>query len=202
MDVLGGRLAPIVLPLRTPRLSLRLQKPSDAPVLVRYINHPNVVAGLAIEPRRYTLSDELRFVRGNRRAARAGERLTLAITLRSTEELIGDISLGFPAGAHLRAGLGYWLAPRHWHQGYGSEAASIVCRTAFEVLKVHRVEASVFESNPRSMALLRSLGFKKEGHRREVRKLLGGWEGEVVFGLLSREFRPSRARMSASTMAR
>jgi len=189
---LGGRFADVRLPLRTDRLLLRLHRAADAPVLAHIVNDPRVLCGLAIPPGPYSITDELRFVRINRRAALKGDSLPLAITLKADGTLIGVVSLGLNSGAPDVGGLGYWLAPQYWHQGYGTEAVAALCQVAFRTLRLHHLQASVFDSNPRSMALLRRLGFKTEGHRREVRRQGRLWEGETLFGLLRPEFRLAR----------
>jgi len=189
MVALGGRLARVRLPLRTDRLVLRLHRAADAPILAQIVNDHRVLRGLAIPPGPYSISEELRFVRNNRRAALKGESLPLAVTLGTNGKLIGVVSLGLHDGARDVGGLGYWLAPQYWHHGYGTEAVAALCRVAFETLRLHHLQASVFDSNTRSMALLRRLGFKTEGHRREVRRHGSRWEGEAIFGLLRHEFR-------------
>ena len=189
MAALGGRFATVVLPLSTPRLSLRLFEAQDAPRLAQIVSKRSVHTGLAIEHRRYTVAEERRFVRTNRAVAAKGQALPLVITLRPSGRSIGVVSLRLTPGSDDRGGLGYWIAPQYWHRGYGTEAVATVCRTAFQELRLHRIEASVFDSNPRSIALLKRLGFRDEGHRREVRKHRGKWEGEVVFDLLSKDLR-------------
>jgi len=197
MVTLGGRLSRVPLPLLTARLSLRLFREDDAPLLARQINEPGVLTGLELRPGRYSESDEVRMVRAGRRAASKGERLPLAVTLKSTGELIGGVGLDLRGGAPHQGSLGYWLEPRYWHRGYGTETVEIVCCTGLRTLKLHRIEATVFDSNPRSMALLLRLGFQSEGHRREVRYRRGRWEGEVCFGLLAKELRPQSLRPTA-----
>jgi RimJ/RimL family protein N-acetyltransferase len=200
MAALGGRLRAVQLPIQTERLSLRLDRVGDVPLLARHVNDPRVLRGILYEPRRFSRAEELQFLRANLRAARKGENLPLAITLRPTGELIGGVRLILSDMNRSTAALGYWVRPQHWHRGFGMEAVAAVCDLGFSVLKLHRIEANVFDSNARSMRLLRRLGFKKEGQREEVRLLDGRWEGGVMFGLLAgglRRYarsRPERAR--------
>lgn len=125
-------------------------------------------------------------------AARKGEKLNLAITLRDDGTHIGGIGLEIRDWDNGHGWTGYWLAPMYWHKGYASEAASAVCEIALRQLKLHRIDATVFEFNPRSMRVLRRLGFKREGGRRDVVFRGGRWYGEVCFGLIAKEFRPFR----------
>lgn len=191
MTRLGGKLAPISVPIRTPRLVLRLPRMADVPLLVRYINDPRVSRPLTTRRAPYRPSEEAEWVDSSRRAARRGEKLNLAITLPGSDALVGGIGLEIPDWANGHGWTGYWLRPTYWHRGFGSEAASAVCQVAFQYLKLHRIDASVFDFNPRSMQLLRRLGFRKEGTRREILYRGGRWHDEIVFGLLAEDYRPS-----------
>lgn len=80
--------------------------------------------------------------------------------------------------------------------GYATEAASAVCGVAIRRLKLHRIDASVFDFNPRSMRVLHKLGFKREGKKREVLFRDGRWHDEVSLGLLAKDLRPLRPRQA------
>lgn len=193
MEALGGRLTRVNVPVETPRLLLRLPQLSDVATVVRELNDPKVFRPLIARHAHYTRAEEIDWVKSSRRAARAGEKLNLAITLRETGALVGGIGLEIRDWDNGHGWIGYWLAKQHWHRGYASEAASAVCGIAFRRLRLHRIDASVFEFNPRSMRLLRGLGFEAEGKRRDILFRGRRWHDEVVFGLLAKEFRPSLA---------
>jgi [ribosomal protein S5]-alanine N-acetyltransferase len=191
MAELGGRLARIKLPVITSRLALRLPRLGDVPILMRFINDPRVSRPLTFRHAPYKRSEEVEWVNSSRKAAARGEKLNLAITLRETGQLVGGVGLEIPDWDNGHGWTGYWLIPTYWHQGYGTEAASAVCEIAFERLRLHRIDASVFEFNPRSMRLLQRLGFQKEGRKREILHRGGRWNDEIVFGLLASDFRPA-----------
>lgn len=190
MAALGGKLSPIELPIQTPRLTLRLPRQADAPRLTRWMNHPSVFDPVMSSHTKLTLSGEKEWVRRSLRAARLGSKLALIIELRTGGPLIGGIGLEIQDADNKRAHIGYWLAKPYWHQGLASEAASAVCRAGFREAGLHRIDTGVFAFNPRSMILLKRLGFKTEGTRREVLYRRGRWHDEVMFSLLARDFRP------------
>ncbi len=190
MPSLGGRLARLRLPLLTPRLALRLPRLSDVPLLTRYMNDPRVSLPLTARHAPYTRPQEIAWVNDSIRAATKGEKLNLAITRREGGTLVGGIGLEVPDWENGHGWTGYWRVPQHWHQGYASEAASAVCQVAFGRLKLHRIDANVFDFNPRSMRLLKRLGFKREGRRRETYHRGHRWHDELAFGLLATDFRP------------
>ena len=185
----GGRLRSVHLPLLTARLSLRLPELADVPRLTQYIDSPRVFRGLQARHTPFSREEEARWVRSARRSAAKGEHLHLTITLRGQRQLIGGIGLEVRDWENRRGFLGYWLAPEYWHQGYASEATRAVLHLAFRRLHLHRVEAQVFGFNLRSMRLLRRLGFRREGLRRDILYRGGQWHDEVSFGLLAREYR-------------
>jgi [ribosomal protein S5]-alanine N-acetyltransferase len=193
MPTLGDRLAAVRVPVLTPRLALRLPRVSDVPRLVEYLNDPPVFRPVFARSEPLTRSDELVWVQRARRRTLRHQKLNLAITQRSTGELIGGVGLELREEAGRRGWLGYWIARPFWHRGYASEAASAVLTLGFERVGLHRVDAAVFEFNPRSMRLLERLGFRREGYRREVLRRDGRWYDEATFGLLAREFRPAPA---------
>ena len=48
------------------------------------------------------------------------------------------------------------------------EGLELVLRHAFGTLKLHRVQANIQPENERSIALVRSAGFRKEGSRSAI----------------------------------
>ena len=64
----------------------------------------------------------------------------------------------------------------------------------FRELGLHRFHTGVFPDNPRSMRLLRRLGFRTEGRARQHGLVDGRYRDLILFGLLRREFRPFRPR--------
>lgn len=76
----------------------------------------------------------------------------------------------------------------YWEQGYGTEAAHLALTFAFEELNMHRVQATVFSYNHRSMALFERLGFRREGAFREFLHRDGQRFDMVLYGLLRHEF--------------
>jgi RimJ/RimL family protein N-acetyltransferase len=59
--------------------------------------------------------------------------------------------------------LGYWIGPRHWGRGLGTEAVGAVVGYAFRTHPADRVGAGVFGDNPASRRVLEKLGFAPAG---------------------------------------
>ncbi len=65
---------------------------------------------------------------------------------------------------------------------------------AFDELGLHRLTATVFSYNPRSIALLEKLGFRREGTFREFLLRDGERHDMLLYGLLRREWAASTGR--------
>ncbi|AEH36287.1 GNAT family N-acetyltransferase [Halopiger xanaduensis] len=88
-----------------------------------------------------------------------------------------------------RAELGYWVAPEHHEQGYGSAATELLVEYGFDHLGLHRIAARVFECNEASQALLESVGFTPEGVHRDAEFIDGEYQDTHWYGLLADEWR-------------
>lgn len=87
------------------------------------------------------------------------------------------------------AEIGYWVAPDHHSQGYGTEAAALIVDYGFDQLRLHRIAASVFEFNEPSRRLLESIGFTREGVHRDAEFVDGEYQDVYWYGLLEDEWR-------------
>lgn len=84
--------------------------------------------------------------------------------------------------------LSYWMAPEHQGNGYATEATALFLDDAFRERGFHKVDAHVDESNVASAAVLKKLGFEREGTRRRERFVAGDWEDTRLYGLLADEW--------------
>jgi RimJ/RimL family protein N-acetyltransferase len=73
-------------------------------------------------------------------------------------------------------------------KGYGTEAARLALAFSFRELNMHRVQATVFSYNHRSMAMFERLGFRREGAFREFIHRDGERYDMLLYGILRREF--------------
>jgi ribosomal-protein-alanine N-acetyltransferase len=65
---------------------------------------------------------------------------------------------------------------------------------AFRELRLHRLEANVQRSNRRSIALVRGLGFRREGVARGYLKIGGRWQDHERWALLNENWRRAKRR--------
>lgn len=83
------------------------------------------------------------------------------------------------------AQIGYWLGERYARQGFARASVKAVTRFCFETLGLHRVEAAVQADNVRSIRLLETVGFVKEGTARGYLKINGVWQDHDIYARLS-----------------
>lgn len=103
--------------------------------------------------------------------------------------LIGFIELDGILWTHGTAWFSIALGLSEYREkGYGTEAARLTLAFAFQELNMHRVQATVFSYNRRSMAMFERLGFQREGSFREFIHRDGERYDMLLYGLLRREF--------------
>jgi [ribosomal protein S5]-alanine N-acetyltransferase len=113
----------------------------------------------------------------------------LAVTLKSTRQLIGSCGIRLKA-AHAHEGdIGYELSPKHWGQGYATEAASAILEFGFTRLGLHRVWSWCVADNVGSARVLQKLGMQAEGRLRENEYYKGRYWDTLLFGILEAEWK-------------
>jgi RimJ/RimL family protein N-acetyltransferase len=135
--------------LGTPRLTLRPLTVDDAEAIAAGIGNFDVSKWLAVVPYPYGLDDACDFIDRVMRE----ERMVWAIC---------DVS-GLVGLVGIEDELGYWLARPAWGRGYAFEAAQAVVQHWYSHPSNGDLESGHFDGNDRSAAILRALGFLREG---------------------------------------
>lgn len=110
-------------------------------------------------------------------------------------ELLGGITLSnIRMGASRSGQIGYWMGERHAGRGHMSQAVRLVLAEAFGALGLERVEAACIPHNERSVRLLESAGFTREGHLRAYLEIDGARRDHVLYAILRQDFAGSAGR--------
>jgi ribosomal-protein-alanine N-acetyltransferase len=110
----------------------------------------------------------------------------LAITTQ-TDDLIGFVRIGLSG---VKAGkLGYAIAADHWGHGYATDAAQAMVTFGFEVLGLHRITAAIGPDNAPSIAVVKKLGFIREGRLRDHVFTNGAWRDSELYSILVHEWK-------------
>lgn len=103
----------------------------------------------------------------------------------SDDRLVGGLTLSnVRRGVTQAAALGYWIGEPYSSQGYMTEAVEIACGFAFDVLRLHRVEAACLPHNSASIRVLERNRFRREGTARRYLKIAGEWQDHYLYALL------------------
>ena len=97
-------------------------------------------------------------------------------------------------GAFRSAYLGYQVGAPYARQGYMTEALGLALTYAFGPVGLHRVEANIQPENVPSIALVKRLGFTREGYSRRYLKIGGRWRDHERWALLVEDWRARRKR--------
>lgn len=182
-------------PIETERLLLRPIDPvGDVDAMHAYRSREDVCRYIPPEPTsREQMAERLAnpdFVRSELESE--GQCLALAVVLRESGLLIGDLIFFWHSTLHRGGEIGYVIAPEHHGRGYATEAAGALLALLFEEFGLRRVTARIDADNPASAAVLTKLGMRQEAVLVENEWFKGRWSTEIDFAILDREWR-SRA---------
>jgi RimJ/RimL family protein N-acetyltransferase len=134
----------------------------------------------------YLLSDAVEFVTA---AANDPWETGALYAIEYEGRVIGGVRLYLTDIPGRIAGMGFNVARTHWGRGFATEAARAVLTYGFEEAELHRVYATADVRNLASMRVLEKLGLSREGVLRHHHFHRGEHADEVVYGILSDEWR-------------
>src|SRR5262245_23619290 len=103
--------------------------------------------------------------------------------------LAGAITVSEIVWGMFRSGyLGYYALVPHDGQGYMKRGLRDVITEAF-THGLHRLEANIQPDNLRSIGLVKSLGFRKEGYSPRYLKIAGRWRDHERWAITKEEWR-------------
>ena len=104
--------------------------------------------------------------------------------------LIGGLALAnIRRGVSQAGSLGYWIGAPYTCQGYMTAAVRALAPAAFDVLRLHRVEAACIPTNQTSVRLLEKTGFRREGYARSYLCINGTWQDHLLYARLQSDAR-------------
>jgi RimJ/RimL family protein N-acetyltransferase len=169
--------------LETARLLLRSFRPEDLPVFAAYRSDPEVARYQSWVPP-YTEAQARTFLASlNETDPVAPDGwFQVALELKKTGEMIGDLGFCVLADNPERAEIGFTLAREHWRRGYAEEAVRRLFGFLFMDLGVKSVCANCDLENAPSWRLMERLGMTPIAPDSRV-PFKGGWCMERWYGL-------------------
>lgn len=180
--------------LESPRLVIRNFCDPDLETFVAYRNLPEVAIyqGWKLPfPREKAL--ELFENVKNKDAVGQGDSIQLAIELKSTGELIGDVGIFVFRYDERQARIGFTIVPAYWRRGFATEATTRLLGYLFDECDFHRVSADCDVLNTGSWKMLEKVGFRREAHHVSSYPMgKNQWNDEYVYAMLASEWKGKR----------
>ena len=100
--------------------------------------------------------------------------------------LVGGLVLAsIRRGVAQSGSLGYWIGLPFARRGYMTAALQALIPVAFDILRLHRLEAACIPTNVASIRLLEKTGFQREGYAREYLCINGSWQDHLLYARLN-----------------
>jgi RimJ/RimL family protein N-acetyltransferase len=172
------------------RLLLRRFTAADLLPFLAYLNDPVVARYQSWES--YTEQQAAKLIedQADVEPGDLGKWFTFAAELKDEALLIGHVALKMLD--RQQAEIGFTFARAHQGKGLAFAATCLVLDYLFTELDLHRVIAIANCENERSVALLKRLGMRQEGHFMQNIWFKGRWGDEYLFAILKDEWLGSR----------
>ncbi len=180
----------ITFPIQTSRLTIRPFEAADLDDVYAYHSRPEVSQYLYWEPRERS---EVAAVLEKRIASQTfkqeGDNLVLAVELKETNKVIGDLYLMWRSQAHQQAEIGFIFNPDYQGHGFATEASSVLLSLGFREFGFHRIYGRCDARNEASYKLMERLGMRQEAHFIHIELFKGEWGDELFYAILEDEWR-------------
>jgi RimJ/RimL family protein N-acetyltransferase len=170
------------------RLQIRNLKTSDLSNFHFYRSNPEVTKYQGYDV--FTIEQADEFITGqlDKEFGKPGEWVQYAIENKSISKLIGDCAIKLDQNDERIAEIGITISHTEQKNGYAKETLIAILNFLFSKPDFHRVTEIVDAENIASINLLKSIGFRQEGHFIENVFFKGKWGSEFQYAMLKREW--------------
>lgn len=179
------------LSINTNRLLIRNLSLNDLDHFYNYRSNPEVTRFQGFDVMTKEQCSDFIKTQENKRFGKPGEWVQYAIEEKESAQLIGDCAIRLDSSDARLAEIGITISHLHQQKGYGKEVMTGILNMLFASEAIHRVTEIVDAENIASINLLKSLGFRQEGHFIENIFFKGKWGSEFQFAMLAREWNTS-----------
>lgn len=174
--------------IHTTKLNIRHLALSDLTDFYTYRSNPDVTKYQGFDV--MTIEQAEEFIKNNatKRFGKAGEWVQYGIENCETKKLIGDCAIKLDQYDKRIAEIGITISHLEQKKGYAKEALLGILTFLFNTQGIHRVVEIVDAENIASINLLKSIGFRQEGHFIENIFFKGKWGSEYQYAMLKREW--------------
>ncbi|MGB8252790.1 MAG: GNAT family protein [Anaerolineaceae bacterium] len=170
------------------RIRFRGAERTDIPNFTRWMNDPEVTAGITVY-RPMSLVNEENWFENMVKRPLDEQIFVIEICPRGEWLPIGSCGYHEIDWRNRNTEVGIAIGEKAWwNKGYGSEAMELLVKYGFETLNMHRVWLRVFENNKRAVRSYEKVGFVHEGQMRESDYKNGKYHNILLMSILKQEY--------------
>jgi RimJ/RimL family protein N-acetyltransferase len=173
--------------VNTKQLSLRKIRSEDIPSLIKYCNNPKISDQIINIPYPYGEEEAKKRISFVLEGLEKGERYVFAITLKGTDELIGEIGLHLDK-TNNSAQFGYWIGEPFWGKRIATEALAAILKFGFEQLNLNKIYATHYPENKASAKVMINNKMIKEAEMKEHYKVNNSYRDVIQYRLTKKEY--------------
>lgn len=179
--------------LHAERLVIRNLRDTDLMDFYFYRSNPDITKYQGFDV--YTIRQAAAFIQTQQDMAfgQAGQWVQYGLENKATGRLIGDCAIKLQQEDIRMAEIGITISHTEQKKGYAKEALNTILNYLFSREDFHRVVETVDAENIASIQLLKSVGFREEGHFIENIFFKGKWGSERQFAMLKKEWLTAKA---------
>jgi ribosomal-protein-alanine N-acetyltransferase len=174
--------------IETERLHLRPFRLSDAKDVQKIAGDIRISKTTLSVPHPYPDGVAEKWISSQPQHYQKGLGVVFAITLKSSNALIGCMSIEGISKEHSRGEAGYWIGCDYWNQGFATEALKAVVDFVFKTLQLNKVTSRHMSKNPQSGRVMIKAGMTQEGLLKDDCFRNGQFEDSVAYGILRKDY--------------
>lgn len=177
-----------ILKIETQRLSIRNLRETDVEDFHIYRSNSEVTKFQGFDT--FTLQEAADFIdeHKDKSFGKPGEWVQYGIENKQTGKIIGDCAIKLDETDKRIAEIGISISHIEQRKGFAKETMLGILRFLFDDKNIHRVVETVDAENKASIQLLKSAGFREEGHFIENIFFKGKWGSEFQFAMLQKDW--------------
>lgn len=114
----------------------------------------------------------------------------------------GEINLNsVQRGPFQNAYVGYWIDRARAGRGLVPESLVLLCKHAFEDLRLHRLQVAIIPRNTASRRVVEKLGLREEGLALRYLEINGTWEDHLRYAITAEEWATRRDELLTAWIA-
>jgi RimJ/RimL family protein N-acetyltransferase len=172
------------------QITLRELRLTDAPSLLALLTTEEVARFISPPPT--TVDGFERFIAWTHRERQMGNYVCFAVVPKGMTAAVGIFQVRSLEPGFGTAEWGFAMGSGFWGTGVFAEGARLVLDFAFDVIGAHRLEARAAVANGRGNGALRKIGAVQEGVLRRSFQRNGQYHDQVIWAVLSEDWRLQR----------